>query len=195
MSNSIVLDLASRYAAAFGIMAVNKQLNTAVLDHNNGNYSFEFYPKLDVDIEKMTFKHGKKTLTFAGMMTNVEGVFAPPLMIDFSREKQLIETNVNGSDNVIVERWGTKSWQMDMRGILVDMENKVYPQSQIEELIKFFEINDIIEVEGIQFDDKEIDNIYFKDLRISPVEGFQDTIQISLTASSIQSVAFNVFKP
>lgn len=196
MSNStVVIDLASRYAAAFGIMAINKQLHTAVVERDNGNYGFEFYGGMDSDVERLVFKYAKQSLTFAGMLNEVDGIFAPPLMIDFSREKQLVETEVNGSDNIIVERWGTKSWALDIRGILVDMENKVYPQRQIEQLVQFFEINDIIEVEGIQFEDKQIDSVYFKDIRITPVEGFQDTIQFSLTAASIQPVEFNVLKP
>lgn len=121
-------------------------------------------------------------------------MFAPPIILEFSREKDLIETKVNGSDNVVIERWGTKPWDIDMRGILVDMNDKIYPKNLIEQLHEFFEINDIIEVEGLQFEDKKIDSIYFKSVKITPVEGYPDTIQYTMTASSIQPVEFNVFK-
>ncbi len=194
MNNTIVIDLASRYAAAFGIMALNKQLHTATVKRDNGNYDFKFYGGIDTDVERMVFSHETTELTFAGMLTNVDGIFAPPLIIEFSREKDLVETQVSGSNNIIVERWGTKPWQMDIRGILVDMEHKVYPQSQIDDLTQFFEINGIINVEGIQFEDKRIESLYFKSIRITPVKGFQDTIQFSLTASQIQPVEFNVLK-
>lgn len=123
----------------------------------------------------------------------IQGVLAPPMMLEFSREKDLIETKVNGSDNVVVERWGTKPWDVEMRGILVDMNDKHYPNRLIEQLNEFFEIDDIIEVEGLQFEDKKIESIYFKSLRFTPVEGYQDTIQFTLSASAIKPIEFNVF--
>ncbi|SDE75986.1 DUF6046 domain-containing protein [Riemerella columbipharyngis] len=191
----IVIDLAARYAAAFGMMAIGRNINTAVVDREQPDYGIKLYGKLDADVEKIEFKHGSQTLTFSGMLTETSGVFAPPLMIDFSKEKNLVETEVNGADNIIVERWGTKEWQLDIKGLLIDMENKVYPQNKIDALHRFFEINDTIEVTGVQFEDKQIDHIYFKDLKITPLEGFQDTVQFTLSASSIQSPLFNVLKP
>jgi hypothetical protein len=194
MSRTIVIDLAARYAAAFGVLAINNSFNTAVIEANENDYGFDFYPKDNAILEELTFKHETQEIKFGQMLTGAQtNVLSPPLLLEFQREKQLIESQVNGSDNIIVERWGTKPWTIEMRGLLVDMENKVYPQSQIEELTRFFEINDIIDVEGIQFEDKKIDSIYFQSIRIEPLEGFSDTLQIVLSAKSIKPVEFNVF--
>lgn len=191
---TIVIDLAARYAAAFGMMAINNSLNAAVVEANENDYGLSYYPEQDEAVERVKLKHVSQEITFGRMLSNTNtNVLAPPLMLEFSKEKQLVETQVNGSDNIVIERWGTRPWQIEMRGLLVDMENKVYPQSQIEELTQFFEINDIIEVEGTQFEDKRIDSIYIKDISIIPVEGYQDTIQFTLRASSIKPIEFNVF--
>ncbi|MCK0199235.1 DUF6046 domain-containing protein [Ornithobacterium rhinotracheale] len=193
--NTLVIDLASRYAAAFGIMAVNRRLNAATVEGEKGNYAFELYPSLDNDVERIVLSHGTNSLTFSAMLTPVQGIFAPPLIVDFQREKNLVETEVNGSDNVVVERWGTKPWKINIEGILVDVENRVYPQEHIHQLEEFFDINDIVNVEGVQFEDKRIDSLYFKSIDISPIAGFQDTIKFRLEASSIQPIEFNVLKP
>lgn len=191
---TIVIDLAARYAAAFGMMAINNSLNTAVVDANENDYGLSFYPRLDNSVEQVSFKHNSQQITFGQMLKSVNpNVLAPPLLMEFSREKQLVETQVNGSDNVVVERWGTKPWIIRMRGLFVDMENKTYPQNQVEELTQFFEINDIIDVEGTLFEDKRIDSIYFTSLRLEPIDGFEDTLLIELSAKSIKPVEFNVF--
>lgn len=191
----MVIDLASRYAAAFGIVAVNRRLNAAVIERESGNYKFELYPALDNSVERVVLSHGNTSLTFSAMLTSEQGVFAPPLMISFSREKNLIETEVNGSDNVVVERWGTNPWQIELDGLLIDVENRIYPQERISQLETFFSINDIITVEGVQFEDKRIDSLYFKNISFEILEGFQDTVKFKLSAASIQPVAFNVLKP
>lgn len=191
---TIVIDLAARYAAAFGMMAINNRFNAASVNQYNQDYSFDLYPTA-ANHEKTELIYNNQKLVFSGMLSgDIPGVFAPPIILEFSREKDLIETKVNGSDNVVIERWGTKPWDIDMRGILVDMNDKIYPKNLIEQLHEFFEINDIIEVEGLQFEDKKIDSIYFKSVKITPVEGYPDTIQYTMTASSIQPVEFNVFK-
>lgn len=191
---TIVIDLAARYAAAFGMMAINNSLNTAVVDVAENDYGLSFYPRLDSKVEQVIFKHTSQQITFGQMLKSVNpNVLAPPLLMEFSREKQLVETQVNGSDNVVVERWGTKPWNIRMRGLFVDMENKTYPQNQVEELTQFFEINDIIDVEGTLFEDKRIDSIYFTSLRLEPIDGFEDTLLIELNAKSIKPVEFNVF--
>lgn len=196
MSREIVIDLASRYAAAFGLLAVN-DLSAALLkkqENSKKDYSIELYPKDTSKFDETTLSYKGESLRFGGMIQKKAEVFAPPLLIDFSRSKQLVETKVNGTDNIVIERWGTAPWTVEMRGILVDVDNHHYPADSIEQLCDFFEINDIIEVEGVQFDDKKIDSLYFKDIKINPVEGFQDTIQINLSASSIRPVEFNIFK-
>uniref|UniRef100_UPI00129CA6E4 DUF6046 domain-containing protein n=1 Tax=Ornithobacterium rhinotracheale TaxID=28251 RepID=UPI00129CA6E4 len=53
------------------------------------------------------------------------------------------------------------------------MENRIYPQERISQLETFFSINDIINVEGVQFEDKRIDSLYFKNISFEILEGFQ----------------------
>ncbi len=192
---SIVINLSERYAAAFGLAALHKA-GYAVINKEKGRYSSQLFDWSDSDFERVTFEYAKERLEFAKMLGgDSSNIFAPPLMMTFSRAKHLIETEVNGSEYTVVERWGTKPYSIDIRGILVDMDEHQYPAEKIRQLHRFFEHNGIVKVAGAQFDDKEIDSIYIKDVRISPVEGFADTIQISLSANAIRELHFDLINP
>jgi len=122
-------------------------------------------------------------------------VFAPPLMMDFDREKDHIETETNGDDNIIVERWGTRPWKITMSGILIDVENRQYPTEQVRKLHRLFKRNNVIEVVGVLFEEKDIDTIYLRNVQIRPLEGFSDSVQFSFEASSIKEVNWSLLKP
>ncbi|AYZ12887.1 hypothetical protein EGY05_13555 [Chryseobacterium arthrosphaerae] len=198
---SIVINLAARYAAAFGIMAINNKINQAVINREENEYNIDVYEDYDPAFEEVTMSYGLKenkvSLKFAKMLegSGDGSIYAPPLMMNFSREKNLIETEVSGGDTVVIERWGTKPWNIDIRGILIDVENHRYPTNKIDELCRFFENNSTIEVKGGQFLEKDITSIYLKEVSITSVEGFQDTMQFTLTASSIKEVTYSLINP
>ena len=62
----------------------------------------------------------------------------------------------------------------------------------MQELAKFFEINDVIEVACPLLLDMGIKSIYFKEQGFEPVEGFPDTVKYSLTAKSIKPALFSL---
>lgn len=198
MSNgkAIIVNLAARYAAAFGVVAVSKFLNAKVLYAEDNKYDVDVDDDYESETETITFKYNGQELGFGKMLTGYgESFYAPPLMVSFSRDKNLIETEVSGSDNLVVERWGTKPWAIDIRGIIIDVDNRQYPKDKISQLSRFFEHNNIIKVIGEQFYDKDIDSIYLTAVSITPVEGFGDTIQFSLSARSIKGVNYTLLKP
>lgn len=207
IGESVVINLAARYAAAFGIVAVSNAINTAVITREENKYDVDVYEDLDPAFEDVRFSYDLppdangeiKTvyLKFSAMLENDGNgsIYAPPLMVNFSKPKNLIETPISGGDGVVVERWGTKPWNVDIKGVLIDVENRTYPTNKIKELNDFFEQNSVIKVVGLQFSDKNIDSIYLKDISITPIEGFQDTIQFALQASSIKEVSYTLLKP
>lgn len=197
VGESVVINLAARYAAAFGIVAISNAINNVVVTREENKYGVEVYEDIDSVFEDITFKYNGLELKFSQMLENdgSGSIYAPPLMINFSREKNLIETQISGGDGVVIERWGTKPWNIDIKGVLIDVENRKYPTSKIKELCNFFEHNNIIQVVGQQFGEKNIDSVYLKEVSISPVEGFQDTMQFTLTASSIKAATYTLLKP
>ncbi|OPB87809.1 DUF6046 domain-containing protein [Elizabethkingia occulta] len=193
---SIVINLAARYAAAFGIIAISNKINQVVAIKEDNKYQVEVYEDFDDTFEEVYLEYNNKELKFSGMLEgDTSSIYAPPLMMNFTREKNLIETNVSGGDSVVIERWGTKPWNIDIRGILIDTETHNYPSDKIKELCRLFDYNDIISVVGRQFYEKDIKSIYLKSVDVTPVEGFADTIQFTLKASSINPVTYTLLKP
>ena len=120
------------------------------------------------------------------------GILAPPPMLSFQRDKNIIKTAVDGSDSEVVESFGCKSWEITMEGILVDMENHQYPQTKMQEFREMFEINNTFEVLDCDIlADLGIENVYIDKLNeLKVLMEYQDTIKYKLIAHSIKPVEF-----
>jgi hypothetical protein len=195
---NITIDLVARYAAAFGMMAAGKAIDKVFIDKTeNKDYNFQYYPLAQDDLEYTQFQiPGLEALTFNSVLAvNGDVIFAPPLLMGFSQEKSLIETEVNDDDPIIVERWGTKPWDITINGLLIDLKNRIYPTDEIRRLNKNWQYNGVIKVVGKQFEELDIDSIYFRSISFTRTEGYSDTVQFSINASSIKAVNFTLLKP
>ena len=189
---SIVLDLASRYGRALGIVLSSEGMNQVVITKEDNKYQVETFSEA-TNFEEVTMEYKNTQLVFNSFIGGEQStVFAPPPFLSFSRSKKLIETETNGS--TIVERWNTNEWEITIQGILVDIENHNYPDSQIQQIVSLFEHNDIIKVVGAQFYDKGIDSIYIDSISINPKEGYSDTVAYTLSAKSVKEVTFNLLE-
>jgi hypothetical protein len=189
---SIVLDLASRYGRALGIVLSSEGMNQVVITKEDNKYQVETFGEA-TNFEEVTMEYENTRLVFNSFIGGEQStVFAPPPILSFSRSKKLIETETNGS--TIVERWNTNEWEITIQGILVDIENHNYPDSQIQQIVTLFEHNDIIKVVGAQFYDKGIDSIYIDSITINPKEGYSDTVAYTLSAKSAKEVTFNLLE-
>lgn len=195
---NITIDLVGRYAAAFGMMAAGKAIEKVFVEKsNNKDYSFETYPLIDSDVEysKMVIP-GLEPLEFSAVLHGDRGnLFAPPLLLGFSQEKSFIEGEVNDDDPVVVERWGMKPWDITINGLLIDLDNRIYPSDEIRRLNQNWKYHGVVKVIGRQFEEKDIDSLYFRSINFTVVEGYQDTVQFSINASSIKAVNFTLLKP
>ena len=145
------------------------------------------------DLTLRNSENGKCYEFANGLLTEAAtGILAPPPMLSFKRDKNIIKTAIDGSDSEVVESFGCKSWEITMEGILVDMESHQYPQTKMQELREMFEVNNSFEV----FDcdimaDLGIENIYIDKLNeLKVLMEYQDTIKYKLIAHSIKPVEF-----
>lgn len=181
---AITVDIAERIRTAFGFTAASQRNKLAT-------QAVEVYVS-DFAFEEMTLRSSdNQTMVFRDMVDGADGsVYAPPPMISFSKSKNLVITEIDGSDAEVVERYGDKSWEIKIKGVLVDMVNHQYPSAQVVKMREFFNIGAPFAVEGQMFDDLEIKSIYFTNVEIAGVAGYEDTIQFSLDARSIKPVEF-----
>jgi Domain of unknown function (DUF6046) len=196
---NITIDLVARYASAFGMMAAGKAIEKVFVEKRGQNdYGFETYPKQEgsnIDYAKL-YIPGLEPLEFSAILSGDRGnIFAPPLLMGFSQEKSLIETEVNDDDPIVVERWGTKPWNITINGLLIDLDHRIYPTDEIRRLNQNWKHNGVINAVGLQFEERDIDSIYFRSIDFTSVEGYQDTVQFTINASSIKAVNFTLLKP
>ncbi len=197
----IIFDLSSRYISAFGSLSMDTTPRIVGVEENEQGYEFQVYDRKNENFEDIKFKYENTEINFASIPfinsndALTKGILAPPPLLRFEQEKALIETPINDNDNVVVERWGTKPWNIRIRGLLIDTESRSYPEDKIKELRQLFQHNGVVDVSGAQFFDKDIESIYFKRFEINGVQGFEDTMQFVLTASSIKPVGFSLIQP
>jgi len=195
---------------------INRGIFTAAISYNDAmyqkrkslqqdrNYDVNIFHSPDYCFSDINLKYkdskAKTETTLQFGLSNIRDVmdgktrfFTPPPLLRCQRSKNISVTIIDdGNESEIVENFGINSWDIEMTGLLIDMEEHHYPQEQLIKLVLFFEINDIIDVISIFLNDLGIHSLYFKEKSIEPLEGFPDTIKFSLQAKSIKPVEFSI---
>lgn len=122
------------------------------------------------------------------------GIFAPPPMLKFDRSKKITATAIAGSDNVVVEDFGLKPWDITINGLLVDMENHQYPTAKMQRFRQLFETPDTFDVLECQvMTDLGINALYFETVNdLSVLDNYPDTVKYKLIAHSTQPPEFTI---
>lgn len=116
---------------------------------------------------------------------------APPLMIHPRRGKNVVRTPIDNSEFEVIENFGLRVWEIDISGILVDMENHAYPGYQVRQLTEMFNQPGTFTVAGPIWDDLGITEVFFEsDFEIGFVEGYVDTVKFSVKAISTAPVTY-----
>lgn len=128
-----------------------------------------------------------------GILTDaVAGIFAPPPMLTFKCNKNIVTTNIDGSDAVVVESFGLEPWDITVKGILVDLENHQYPFQKMVKIRELFEANTTYEVWDCDIlANLGIEQIYFEKVQeLKVLEDYQDTVEFTFKAHSIKPAEF-----
>ena len=108
-------------------------------------------------------------------------------MVDFSRAKNVIKTNVLGANGTIKEVFGFDDWNIRIRMLCIN-DNKYKAREYADMLQDWFEIAGGINVFGSIFSKKEIYNIVIENIDIKSVTGSPDVIPIEMTAVSNEPI-------
>ena len=196
-----IIELGKRFANAFGFVGANtgaslqetnitEALTGAKVVVKDGRSSYEEFTLKRPGLE---LKFG-----YTGLIKQLDDVFAPPPLVSFKRSKRIDETIVSSNDangtelefGQVVENYGRKPIDIDIKGILVDMVNHQYPSDKVKQLVDLFDYNGAWEVEGKIFADHKIKSIYFIDMDDAPIQGYMDTWSFTLNARSIKPVEY-----
>ncbi|MBP7356794.1 MAG: hypothetical protein KA871_01640 [Cloacibacterium sp.] len=117
-------------------------------------------------------------------LKNYKQIWLPATtMVDFSRAKNVIKTNVLGANGTVKEIFGFDDWQIRIRMLCLN-DNKYTARQYADILQDWFEIAGGINVRGSIFTKKEIYNIVIDDIDIKTLAGSPGVIPIEMSASS-----------
>lgn len=163
----------------------------------------KMYSDTPTVFEDTTLTYGNEELLFAGQRLsksgNLSNVFAPPLLWTPRKVKNVSVTELDAGPvaegepepgTEIVERYSSGEWEIAIDGLLVDMDQHIFPLAKLERLRKFFEINAAVQVAGQIWLATGITSIWFYDFSYRGVPGYQDTIAFNVMARSIRPVEF-----
>lgn len=112
-------------------------------------------------------------------------------IVRYAKKKNIITTPVNQIDEVI-EQWSMTGYTINVSGLLVDVVKHQYPQREIQNLKKLFDIFKTATVTGDLFIDLGINELYIHDLEVEPLVGFPDTAFFRFQAKSIRPLLFTL---
>jgi hypothetical protein len=119
------------------------------------------------------------------------GEYALPYscIVDFSRQNNVITTPVLGGNGTVKEIYGIGDWDITIRGIAFNNDkagNSAH--EQINQLIRWSDLCDSIEVGGSVFLNKGIDRIVIKSIDIQPIEAKWNVIPFIIQAISDEPI-------
>lgn len=116
-------------------------------------------------------------------------------LVDFSKEKHIVTTDINDGKGEVVEIISTRAWVIDLQGVLIDSNTRTHPRQQIEELIALFEKNESFRVYGDLFEEKGISDVFFTGIGLPSETGKPDTQRFSLSARSVVPPEISLIEP
>ncbi|WP_418894704.1 DUF6046 domain-containing protein [Limibacterium fermenti] len=199
------IDFAGRFQSAFGFItkSISSRLDKegfGEVIRNSHNSGFDLSGNVYVWDESASFDEitlrnstgGRYLFAFRLLSEQMGDVFATPPMLSLRRSKRLIITTIDNSDTEVVERYGTEPYEITWRGLLIDLENHAFPIDKLEELNKIFEENGVWNVDSEILQAVGVAAVYFKDIQIDFVEGFEDTISYTFTTRAIRPLEYQL---
>lgn len=203
MAKISIDSVAARYQGAFGYVGGNlsnaafgrlvKLPAYAFIDSSQaGTEDLQLYPVTDVSFANVVFINEKSGKTYSFGIKSGEDdseYMAPPLMVSFSRGKNVVRTAIDRSETEVIEHFGLKPWTITIQGILIDTENRQYPSDLLRKVNEMFSAWGTYRVESDIFLDLDITSIFLDDdFQVGFVEGFADTVKFSMRAISVLPV-------
>ncbi|WP_438710863.1 DUF6046 domain-containing protein [Aquimarina muelleri] len=193
-------DIATLLSNAFGINTANFVLPTDA--PQNGDAKYASIPVREKkEAKKMSwlgtpiiyptvFKGGSYQQYNQGVLElkSFQDFDIPPAtLIDFRRAKNITKTRLIGNTGTVKEIYGFDDWQIRFRGLCLDTP-QISAYEQQQELLKWENLADSIEVIGELFIDKSIYRLVIEDISFRQPEGKQNIIPFEIAAVSDEPI-------
>lgn len=195
----MIIDFASRFKNAFGYMSNNVSRNLknfGLMDDGVDDMATVMLLDKDSVFDEVKLIGNDVELLFAFRSIvdtdEYKDIFATPPLLSLKRAKKLTITPIDNSDIEVIERYATEPWQIEWRGLLIDMDNHNFPIDKMKQLNEVFEINDVWGVESEILQAVGVQSVYFCDISFEFVEGYEDTIAYTFTSRAIKPLEYQL---
>jgi hypothetical protein len=136
-----------------------------VVEFRAGTYNM--YDRMSGQVKRVSY--GSYTLPYS-------------CICEFSRESNVITTNVLGNTGTVKELFGLGDWNINIRGIAVNSGNMYRDDAheQIKKLTQWSNICDAINIGGAVFANKDISRVVIKSINIQPIEAKYNVIPFQI---------------
>ena len=188
----MIYDFTKRFQQAFGFvpgsalgLIVDSKLpiSASVYVQNEGTFE---------DVRLYRSKTEDYIFAYKSLAEDYKNILATPPMLSLKRAKKLVITPIDNSDIEVVERYGTEPYEIQWRGLLIDMVDHQFPIDQMEQLNKIFEYNGEWNVASQILNKLGVVALYFKDVTFDFVEGFEDTISYTFSTRAIKPLEYQI---
>lgn len=197
----MIIDLSARYKGAFGF--VSATVSSRLTDKRYGDvvkttegYGLDVFVHGESTFDEVTLydKVGGNEYHFGYSSLDTENakMFATPPMLNLQRAKRLVESDVDNSDIIVVERFNTNPWEITWQGLLIDLDNHQFPIDKLKTFNEIFEVNSIWKVASEILNAVGVEALYIRDIKVNFVEGFEDTIAYTLTTRAIKPLEYQL---
>ncbi len=95
---------------------------------------------------------------------------------------------------MVVEDFGLGQWEINIDGLLIDLDTHQYPTAKMQMFRQMFETPDVFDVLECQvMTDLGINALYFYETHgLTVLENYSDTVKYELKAKSIQPPEFTI---
>ncbi len=121
-----------------------------------------------------------------------DNFLAPPPIVDFSRDKYVLELDVDRSNHTVIEDYGNRAYNFTLRGLLIDANEHQFPIKQLKKAHEMFQADGTYKIVSDIFNCLEIYEVIFKKVKIGFIEGYIDTIKYNIQGVSIRAAEFIV---
>lgn len=114
-------------------------------------------------------------------------VFPYATLVDFTRSMNVTESKVLGSEGTVKEIYGIGDWEINIRGLCLPDSSRLQQSTvkeQVDEISRWMNICDSINVESSLFAGKNIHALAIKSTSIRAVQGKPDVVSFDITAVS-----------
>ena len=131
-----------------------------------------------------------KTYDKDGKLTTVkldDFVFPYATIVDFERNLNVTKTKVLGNAGTVKEMYGLDDWSINIRGFCLNdtsRRDQKTAYEQLNELVRWRNVADSVNVTGYLFSDKDIFSIVIESMTLAPVQGKEDVFSFSIRAVS-----------